>query len=78
MSRRKIKEGRSKLKEIIIEKGYSVEQFLDLLLSRVKRYDREVIRGYIESGKPPTLTHSNWIHSVMIARTLGVEFQEIL
>lgn len=77
MGRSRKKEVKSRLKEIITEKGYSVEQFLDLLLSKVK-YDREVIRGYIESGKPPNLTQSNWIHSVMIARTLGVEFQEIL
>lgn len=67
---------KNKLKEVIIEKGYEVEEFLDLLLSRVN-YDRDVIRGYIESGKPPTLLERNMIHSVMIANTLGIKFSEL-
>lgn len=66
----------SRLKEVIIEKGYSVEEFLDLLLSKVN-YDRDVIRGYIESGNPPHLQHSNVTHSVMIAHTLGIKFHEL-
>ena len=67
---------KSKIKELIKEKGYEVEDFANLVLSKGK-FDREILMGYLNSGKIPSVRHQNCFYSFVMALVLGIKVHEL-